>query len=287
MSAQREELSKSHPPGALVAGHKKDVVITPRLTAALGRVAIYGWHQTNGTAIQPLYLGHTAAWVDYSQCIRLLQLSLTVNGAAATIPEIIADPKLAALLSDEGAFTNSRYPLTLETALPAQITAAAAPANKPISIADFHDGPFHERILSYALEPEIKVHINAPADSDAHKPLKLTFYTLPNGLHRANHWPQFGYATWHYDIQHIGAQTRFLRERLRDFNLVVVYLEAAQKSCRLAQKAFRSAQPHSRGCKFHEGNFPGKSICGFTLSGTERRREFYLWLSQRRGADSQ
>ncbi|HWI59118.1 MAG TPA: hypothetical protein VNZ22_17965, partial [Bacillota bacterium] len=71
--AQRTEQLQSYPLGRLTAGHKKDVVLTPRLTTAPGKVAIYGWHQTNGTPVQPLYLGHTAAWVDYSQCTRLVQ----------------------------------------------------------------------------------------------------------------------------------------------------------------------------------------------------------------------
>src|SRR5206468_8191005 len=71
--AQRTEQLKAHPLGALVAGHQKDVVIAAGLASAPGKVAIYGWHQTNGAPIQPLYLGHTAAWVDYSQCIRLVQ----------------------------------------------------------------------------------------------------------------------------------------------------------------------------------------------------------------------
>jgi len=30
---------------------------------------------------------------------------------------------------------------------------------------------------------------------------------------------------WHYDIQHIGAQTRFLRHTLKDKNVIVVYLQ--------------------------------------------------------------
>jgi hypothetical protein len=77
--AQRAGQLKSHPLGMLVAGHKKDIVITSKLSAAPGKVAIYGWHQTNGTPIQPLYLGHTAAWVDYSQCIRLVQKKMMVN----------------------------------------------------------------------------------------------------------------------------------------------------------------------------------------------------------------
>ena len=35
-------------PGTLVSGHKKDVVISPRLTTNPEKLAIYGWHQLNG-----------------------------------------------------------------------------------------------------------------------------------------------------------------------------------------------------------------------------------------------
>ena len=76
--AQRAEQLNAHPLGALVAGHQKDVVISAKLASAPGKVAIYGWHQTNGTPIQPLYLKHSASWVDYSQCTRLVQQKMTV-----------------------------------------------------------------------------------------------------------------------------------------------------------------------------------------------------------------
>ena len=102
---QRRRISNSHPLGALVAGHKKDVVISARLAGVTNKVAIYGWHQTNGVPIQPLYLGHTAAWVDYSQCIRLVsQKSMIVNGERNSVAREIsdADPKLCGLISDEG-----------------------------------------------------------------------------------------------------------------------------------------------------------------------------------------
>ena len=55
---QRKAALMSHPLGTLVAGGKKDVVLTPQLAAKPGKVAIYGWHRVNGVAIQPLYLGH-------------------------------------------------------------------------------------------------------------------------------------------------------------------------------------------------------------------------------------
>ena len=39
---QRSEALRLNPPGGLIAGHKKDVVISNRLTNAPGKVAIYG-----------------------------------------------------------------------------------------------------------------------------------------------------------------------------------------------------------------------------------------------------
>ena len=108
--AQRAQQLKAHPLGALVAGHQKDVVISAKLASAPGKVAIYGWHQTNGVPIQPLYLKHIASWVDYSQCVRLVQQNMLVNGVTKTVAGILADPALAGLLSDEGAVPNPRYP---------------------------------------------------------------------------------------------------------------------------------------------------------------------------------
>ena len=108
--AQRLAHRPAHRPGALVAGDKKDVVISTKLASVTNRVAIYGWHQTNGAPIQPLYLGHASAWVDYSHGIRLVLQKMTVNGEPKTVAEVLADPNLAELLSDEGVITEPRYP---------------------------------------------------------------------------------------------------------------------------------------------------------------------------------
>jgi hypothetical protein len=99
------------PSAGLVAGHKKDVVIASKVFATPGKVAIYGWHKTDGKAIQPLYTGHTTAWVDYSHGIRLVQRRMTVNGQAKTIDEVLADPRFAPLLSRDGVMRESRYPV--------------------------------------------------------------------------------------------------------------------------------------------------------------------------------
>ena len=240
---QRKAELPSHPLGALVAGHQKDVVLTTRLSSAPGRVAIYGWHQTNGVPIQPLYLKHFDSWVDYSQCTRLVQQSLLVNGERSTVAEVLADPALCGLLSDEGVLANPRYPTNAVTPPVLKASATNSPSQGqagPVGFAGFHDSPaFKERLASFTLEPDIKVHINAPADQvlpeddpgPARKTL-LVFYSLPNGNTTAQTIGKAMQAgdDWHYDIQHIGAQTRFLRALLPDRAVVVVYLEAAQKS---------------------------------------------------------
>ena len=71
------------------------------------------------------------------------------------------------------------------------------------------------------------------------KPVRLIFYTLPNG--NSTEWT-FGKRMeqgddWHFDIQHIGAQTRFLRAVDTLHNYVVVYLEAENRSWGAWRKA--------------------------------------------------
>src|SRR5690606_27562682 len=85
---------RDQPLGALVAGHKKDVVIANQVFATPERVAIYGWHRPDGTPIQPLYTRHAATWVDYSHGIRLVQRRALVNGLPRPIDEVLADRRL-------------------------------------------------------------------------------------------------------------------------------------------------------------------------------------------------
>lgn len=83
----------------LVAGHKKDIVITNQLITHPGKVAIYGWHQLNGIPIQPLYLGHGDFYVDYSHGIRPVHTECQVNGITRNIKEVLQDEKLGPLLT--------------------------------------------------------------------------------------------------------------------------------------------------------------------------------------------
>jgi hypothetical protein len=93
---------RTRPLGDLVAGHKKDIVITNRLKEKPNRVAIYGWHKRDGKPIQPLYIGHRDFYVDYSHGVRLIKQECTVNGNTMEIVDVLKDPKLCELLSDEG-----------------------------------------------------------------------------------------------------------------------------------------------------------------------------------------
>ncbi|HRP08946.1 MAG TPA: ABC transporter permease, partial [Gemmatimonadales bacterium] len=88
--------------GALVAGHKKDVVVTPRLDSLPGRVAIYGWQKPDGSVIQPLNTSHTTEHVDYSHGIRFVLDEVMVDGTPHELRMLLRDPLLAGLLSDEG-----------------------------------------------------------------------------------------------------------------------------------------------------------------------------------------
>jgi hypothetical protein len=100
------------PPSGLMAGHKKDVVISNKLLNSVGKVAIYGWHKSAGRPIQPLYTGHTDTWVDYSHAVRLVNRRMIVDGAMKTIEDVLADPQLAPLLSNEGVLRKPRYTKT-------------------------------------------------------------------------------------------------------------------------------------------------------------------------------
>jgi hypothetical protein len=202
---------KGTPLGLLVAGYKKDVVIANKVFSAPGKVAIYGWHKPGGEPIQPLYTGHTAAWVDYSHGVRLVHRRMVVNGEPKTIGDVLADPELAPLLSNEGVMRQTRYEFSEFPTDARSASLVAAPG---------------EKLDVLRLEPGVRIVINSP-EAASTLPILLIFYALPNG----NTIEQtIGKATkpgddWHFEIQHIGAQTRFLREKINDRTVVVAYLE--------------------------------------------------------------
>jgi hypothetical protein len=90
------------PATALIAGVKKDVVISNRLREKPGRVAIYGWHKPDGAPIQPLTIVHAAEYVDYSHGVRLMGRTVAVDGEQRNADDVLRDEALHGLLSDEG-----------------------------------------------------------------------------------------------------------------------------------------------------------------------------------------
>ena len=106
------------PVGELISGHKKDLVLTNRLQQRPGREAIYGWHRPNGEPIQPLSTIHGAQYADYSHGVRLVHRTVLVDGTPRDIYELLADPRFATLVSDEGVIRNAQE-LLRESPVPA------------------------------------------------------------------------------------------------------------------------------------------------------------------------
>ncbi|HEV2695403.1 MAG TPA: immunoglobulin domain-containing protein [Verrucomicrobiae bacterium] len=113
--AQRNTFTNSQPFGALVSGDKKNVVISTLIYSNFQNgvttpVVIYGWIPPSGTPIQPIFNGHINTYMDYSHGIRFVQEAITVDGSANTISNVLTDPTLAGLLSDESVAPNNTIP---------------------------------------------------------------------------------------------------------------------------------------------------------------------------------
>jgi len=104
--------------GELISGHKKDVVISSRLVQKRGKIAIYGWHRPSGDPIQPLSTIHSAAYADYSHGIRLISRMALLNGEPCPVFEILEDPVLANVLSDEGSIRGVQQLMDLHQGQP-------------------------------------------------------------------------------------------------------------------------------------------------------------------------
>lgn len=93
----------------LVAGHKKDIVLTRQLAQAPEQVAIYGWHRDLGKPIQPLSLVHQNAYVDYSHGVRFVHKSALIDGRPFNLEKVLRDSVLSPLVSGEGVIDQTAY----------------------------------------------------------------------------------------------------------------------------------------------------------------------------------
>src|SRR4029453_18638855 len=92
-------------------------------------------------------------------------------------------------------------------------------------------GGFGERVRVLELYPGVTATMGMPPALDGGKRVDLILYALPNGNSTAQ---TIGRSLapgvdWHFDVQHIGAQTRAARAHGLA-QAVVVYLEADTKS---------------------------------------------------------
>ncbi len=136
-------------------------------------------------------------------------------------------PRLISIRFGFGAFAAALFIFLNHTALAQTPTPAAG-------FWGIDNAQFDERVAAFTFDPGVKVRINAPLESafSAKKKVSLIFYTLPNGntTEQTIGKKMQPKDDWHFDIQHIGAQTRWLRERIKDRTIVVIYLEADVKS---------------------------------------------------------
>ncbi|MFD0941280.1 hypothetical protein [Pedobacter boryungensis] len=92
------------------------------------------------------------------------------------------------------------------------------------------------------IDSGVTLTFDEPAQLNPKKTTKLIVFALPNGNTTAQ---TFGKKLsngddWHFDIQHIGAQTAFIRNADQNTNYIVVYLENELKSWPAWRKKFLS-----------------------------------------------
>ena len=109
-----QRMLKGTPPGAFVAGHKKDVVLSPEIEANPGKVAVYGMHAPDGTPTQNLSTVAEEGFVYYNHGVRLVDREVVVDGVTRDLAELLLDPGLAPLVSRAGALARAGYPVAPE-----------------------------------------------------------------------------------------------------------------------------------------------------------------------------
>ena len=156
---QRFAVTNTYPVGTLTGGDKKDVIISGRIytnfanTDVSNPVVIYGWHYLDGSHIQNVYNGHEETYADYSHGIRLVQMNATLNGQPNTFTNIVKNPAIAGVLSDDPYYTNNVIPtpryrgfLPVSPIITMQPASQSVRSNATVSLKAFAIG---DSTLSY------------------------------------------------------------------------------------------------------------------------------------------
>jgi hypothetical protein len=106
-----------------------------------------------------------------------------------------------------------------------QIAAASGPAR-----AWHHSDAFPEVWSTEKVDPDVRLHVNAPADDSGRPQLgtRVIVFATPNGntIEQTLGCKLSDGMDWHYDIQHVAAQVRQLRKLLPDERIVLLVVEA-------------------------------------------------------------
>lgn len=97
------------PTGTLIAGHKKDIILSNFAAQNPSRMDFYGLYNAYGNAIQGSGGGaHEVDYADYSHGARLVSQRVVVNGVPMSYEQLLKDKRYAHLASSEGPIDTSR-----------------------------------------------------------------------------------------------------------------------------------------------------------------------------------
>ncbi|HEX7844975.1 MAG TPA: hypothetical protein VF476_04180, partial [Chitinophagaceae bacterium] len=85
----------------------------------------------------------------------------------------------------------------------------------------------NKEVQTFWMSDSVRVTIDKPSFLSQRKETIITFFALPNGntTEQTMGKKMKEGDDWHFDIQHIRAQTRFIRKEMPEKNFVVIYLE--------------------------------------------------------------
>jgi hypothetical protein len=160
-------------------------------------------------------LTHIASRAVLSRVAVLLLLAFAPAVTPVVAQSVVARPVVA--------------PLVVAPPVVAPPVVAPPVVAPPVVAPPVAEGAEHTRVLTFA--PGVTVTLVSPVHLDLSQPVELILYALPNGNSTAETMGRVARdsAEWRYDIQHIAAQTRALRDRGIP-QLVIAYLEADGKS---------------------------------------------------------